>query len=126
MYASKTTRGFYDAAIHGDNMPTDVVEITNEEHAALLEGQSQGKLIDFDEAGRPVLVDPPPPTPPTREQIEGKRLRAYADPITGSDRHFAEAIRMQAMGADQAEIDAAKTAGAERYAEIQAEYPWPE
>jgi len=42
MFASKSTRGFYDAAIHGDNMPADVVEITTEQHAALIEGQSQG------------------------------------------------------------------------------------
>lgn len=47
-------------------MPADVVEITAEEHAALLEGQSQGKLIDFDAEGYPFLADPPSPTP---EQI---------------------------------------------------------
>ena len=62
MFASKTTRGFYDAAIHGDNMPTDVVEITAEEHTALLEGQSVGKLIDFCEAGYPLLTEPAAPT----------------------------------------------------------------
>ena len=70
MFASKTTRGFYDAAIHGDNMPADVVEITAEEHAALLDGQSNGKLIDFDEAGRPFLTDPPPPTDEQIADIE--------------------------------------------------------
>lgn len=77
MFASKTTRGFYDAAIHGNNMPADVVEITNEEHAALLEGQSQGKFIDFDEAGHPFLADP---LPPTAEQVQAQtnaESRAY-------------------------------------------------
>ena len=62
---------------------------------------------------------------PTREQIEARRLHAYADPLTGSDRYFAEAVRLQAMGADQAEIDAVNAAGAARYAEIQGTYPWP-
>lgn len=66
MYYSATTGGFYDAAIHGNNVPGDAVEITEAEHAALLEGQSQGKRIAADAAGRPVLQDPPPPTP---EQI---------------------------------------------------------
>lgn len=66
MFYAKSTNGFYDEAIHGDNIPTDAVEITTEEHATLLEGQSQGKLIQADANGRPVLVDPPPPTP---EQI---------------------------------------------------------
>lgn len=67
----------------------------------------------------------PPAKPLTREQIEALRLRAYADPLTGSDRYFAEASRLQAMGAAQEEIDAANAAGAKRYAEIQGEYPWP-
>ena len=67
----------------------------------------------------------PPAKPPTREQIEAQRLRAYADPLTGSDRYFAEAAQLQAMGAAQEEIDAANAEGAKRYAEIQGEYPWP-
>ena len=66
MFYSKSTGGFYARDIHGDNIPADAVEITEAEHAALLEGQSQGKLIGADENGRPILQDPPPPTP---EQI---------------------------------------------------------
>lgn len=66
MFYSKSTNGFYDASIHGDNIPADAVEITVEKHQILLEGQSQGKRIVADENGFPVLVDPPPPTP---EQI---------------------------------------------------------
>ena len=74
MKYAKSTNGFYDEAIHGDNIPADAVEITIEEHAALLEGQSQGKLIQADANGRPVLVDPPPPTP---EQI----IAQYTDGV---------------------------------------------
>lgn len=62
MFYSATTGGFYTPEIHGDNIPSDAVEITEAEHAALLEGQSQGKLIGADENGRPILQDPPPPT----------------------------------------------------------------
>jgi hypothetical protein len=62
MFYSKSTGGFYTREIHGAAIPTDAVEITTEEHAALLEGQSQGKIIAADENGRPVLIDPPPPT----------------------------------------------------------------
>lgn len=62
MNYAKSTGGFYDAAIHGDAIPSDAVEITTEEHAALLDGQSQGKRIVADAAGRPVLADPPAPT----------------------------------------------------------------
>ena len=66
MFYSAKTGGFYDTAIHGDNIPSDAVEITKEQHAALLEGQSQGKGIVAGKGGKPVLKDPPPPTP---EQI---------------------------------------------------------
>ena len=62
MFYSATTGGFYTAEIHGDNIPADAVEITAEEHAALLDGQSNGKRIVADANGHPVLQDPPSPT----------------------------------------------------------------
>lgn len=62
MLYSKQTGGFYSREIHGDAIPSDAVEITADEHSALLEGQSQGKLIQAGANGRPVLVDPPPLT----------------------------------------------------------------
>ncbi|WP_460320858.1 tail fiber assembly protein [Pseudomonas ogarae] len=61
MFASKTTRGFYDAAIHV-SMPDDVVEVSGEKHAELLAGQSEGKVIAWDDDGFPELIDPPLPT----------------------------------------------------------------
>ena len=62
MHYSKQTGGFYTREIHGDNIPPDAVEITKQQHAALLQGQSEGKVITADENGYPVLVDPPQPT----------------------------------------------------------------
>jgi hypothetical protein len=43
-------------------IPPDAVEITDEVHAAVLAGQSQGQRIVADEAGAPVLQAPPPPS----------------------------------------------------------------
>ena len=79
MFYSKTTGGFYDTAIHGDNIPVDAVEITVEEHQALIDGQSQGKLIQADANGRPVLADPPPPT---AEQVILSQIAAIEATIT--------------------------------------------
>ena len=73
MFYSASTNGFYTHEIHGDNIPGDAVEITEAEHAALIEGQSQGKVIVADESGRPILQDPPPPT---TEQIIAKYTAA--------------------------------------------------
>lgn len=85
MFYSKSTNGFYDSEIHGNNIPVDAVEISVEEHAALLEGQNNGKIIAADPNGRPVLQDFPAPTP---EQIAAAvtvaRASAYvaeSDPI---------------------------------------------
>ena len=96
-------------------------------------GHQKARFIDGDWVVEQVPVaepeSPAEPTPLTadqiRAQVETQRLRAYADPLTGSDRYFAEAARLQAMGAAQEEIDAANAAGANRYAEIQNAYPWP-
>lgn len=56
---------------------------------------------------------------------EQRRLSAYAHPETGSDRHFAEASRLEAEGlADEAQV--ARSAGLTRYAEIKSIYPWPD
>ncbi|MGV0998278.1 MAG: hypothetical protein ACOYBQ_03005 [Fluviibacter sp.] len=94
MFYSKFTGGFYTREIHGDNIPTDAVEITSEQHAALLEGQSQGKIISADENGYPILIDPPPLT---AEQIQAAvtaaRAAAY---IAESDPLFFKANRGEA------------------------------
>lgn len=57
IFSSASTRGFYDDEIH-TNMPIDAVSITNQEHQTLLQGQSEGKSIEWDEAGYPYLKDP--------------------------------------------------------------------
>lgn len=59
MFYSRATHGFYDPDIHV-NIPADAVEISAEEHADLLAGQSSGKTIVAGLDGRPALTDPPP------------------------------------------------------------------
>jgi hypothetical protein len=62
MFAAKSTRGFYDVLIH-DYIPDDAVEISVEDHAALMAGQSQGLVIEWgDDGGLPVLVAPQLPS----------------------------------------------------------------
>jgi len=66
MFTSKTTRGFYDPQINGDNMPPDAVEITDSLYSQLMNGQSNGQLISWADDGIPYLADPPAPT---KEQL---------------------------------------------------------
>lgn len=62
------------------------------------------------------------PAPPIREVVEASRLRAYADPLTGSDRYFAEASRMQFM--NEPNWEGVRDSGVARYEQIQAQFPW--
>ena len=57
-------------------------------------------------------------------EIERRRRAAYADPISGSDLHFAEASRLEAMG-DAEGAAAAKQRGIVRYQQIQDSHPYP-
>jgi hypothetical protein len=54
---SGVTKGFYDTGIH-KKIPEGSIEITEEDHKRLLEGQSKGKVIIIDEYNRVVLSDP--------------------------------------------------------------------
>lgn len=56
------------------------------------------------------------------KEIESRRRRAYSDPDTGSDRHFAESSRLLAMG-DMEGAEEAKIKGVARALEIKNEYP---
>ena len=63
IFYSPASGGFYTDEIHGaDGIPADAVEITDAEHAALLDAQSAGKIIKAGAEGKPVASDPPAPT----------------------------------------------------------------
>lgn len=124
MYYATSTGGFYSLDIHGAGMPADAVEIGDDRYVELLDGQSAGLAIEGGTDGYPVLITLPS-VPMTADQIERRRLAAYADPIAGSDRYFSEVMRLNSMGGTAEEIAIARAAGESRYAEIKAEYPWP-
>lgn len=75
MFYSAQTGGFYDRAIHGDKIPADAVEITREEWQALLDGQSQGKIIVAGKGGKPELRDPEPPAPVVTRSVTPRQAR---------------------------------------------------
>lgn len=105
-------------------IPDDAVDLPEEIYQRVLARPDPNKIRGHDASGLPILLDPPAPAAITREQIEAQRLRAYADPLTGSDRYFAEAQRETLLGNAEA-AEAAKALGLARFAEIQAEFPWP-
>ena len=68
IYYSKTNQAFYDSNIHS-RLPEDAVEISQEQHAALLAGQSSGQVIMPGKDGKPVLA---PKAPSHLHQWNGK------------------------------------------------------
>lgn len=82
MFYSPTTNGFYTLEIHGSNIPADSVEITAEQYAALLQGQSEGKQIVPDENGFPILITPEViPFVPNSITMRQCRLQLIADGV---------------------------------------------
>ena len=78
MYYSAQTGGFYDAAIHGDNIPSDAVEITTVYHTELLNEQSAGKMISSDDKGFPLAITPQQPIrskPSLLEEVAAHRWK---------------------------------------------------
>ena len=61
----------------------------------------------------------------SREEVERRRRKAYADPVNGSDRHFNEAARLRASG-EHEEADIAEQKGIEAALKIKDKYPYPE
>lgn len=92
MYYSAKLNGFFLTEVHGEYMPDDSVEITKAEHAALLELQSQGKVITANEEGRPIAVDPvvaPPPAATQCTPAQGLVALFAMKKITEDDIHSA-------------------------------------
>lgn len=80
IFYSGSTGGFYpESVFQRDRMPTDAVEITDDEHSALLDGQSSGKEIKPDSNGRPYLADPPPPTQDQQIRVYEKAVQLHMD-----------------------------------------------
>lgn len=114
MLYSKSTGGFYDEIIHGENIPTDAVEILAEDYAALMAGQIEGKRIVSDKNGNPILAEQPKKTAEQLAlEVDAARAAAYraeADPL------FFKSQRGECTVEEwQAKI-----------AEIRARYPKPE
>lgn len=122
MFYSKSTRGFYSTELHASSIPADAVEISQTLYDTLLSGQSSGMIITSDRDGHPSLSHPTP-LELTKEDVDLLRLHAYAHPVTGSDRFFAESLRMSIMGEDGWET--IRTLGVSRFQEIKGQYPWP-
>ena len=88
LYYSKQTGGFYHSDYHadhmiGENIPEDAIEITEDYHRELFEGQGQGKQIIADDNGYPILRDPVYTIEASQEIQKNILTGDYTNEITG-------------------------------------------
>jgi hypothetical protein len=79
MQYSPSTNGFYAEEIGYDFLPPDVMDITDELYAELLEGQSEGKVITPNGNEPPYLSEPAVDYVAIAEQHRQKLLRQIDD-----------------------------------------------
>lgn len=128
LFFSRSTRGFYDLSIHNiDNIPKDVVEITEEYKNYLMEAQSQGLIIESDNSGKPIIKKKEDLTPEDKKLlVDQNRARAYACSTTGSDRYFLEVLSLMAGGEKETsnKVKGLRKQGLDRKIKIKLENPW--
>lgn len=56
MFYSSSTGGFYSEDLHGDGIPKDAVEISDNEYRNLLFQQELGHRIVSDKEGKPIAI----------------------------------------------------------------------
>lgn len=74
-YFSPSTGGFFTKEIHGNDIPDDAIEITDEHHQELLDLQSSGNEIQF--INDQVVAAPHIFTQAELNQLEAKKARRY-------------------------------------------------
>ncbi|PLP87427.1 phage tail protein [Pseudomonas sp. FFUP_PS_473] len=119
MLYSRATQATYIEGLHAE-IPADAVPIDRARYLAVIGNPEPGKVRSHDDAGLPILIDPPAQT--LEQQAEQERQ--WRDSVLVSlvwlrDRHR-----------DQLEIGAATTLSAEQFAELlvymQALRDWPQ
>lgn len=88
---SASTGGFYDTRMHGDDIPSDAVEISDALFAEVVSNKPPNKVVSADKDGFPVLADPPAPT---AKELILAQIGALEDTVT--QRRIREAV----LGAD--------------------------
>ena len=74
LYWSNSARGFFAKEVHGENLPTDSIEITHEEHVDWLDKQTKGyEIVTVSGMGKPNIVDRRPS--PTEIEIQKMRFK---------------------------------------------------
>lgn len=84
IFYSESEAGFYSEAVHGDAIPIDAVEVTQERYAEVMEGQANGMCIVACAIHGARLVDRQISPEEVAKTVDAARQAAYraeADPV---------------------------------------------
>ncbi|CAE6923445.1 conserved protein of unknown function [Pseudomonas marincola] len=112
IFCATSPARFYSSDAHAE-IPDDAVEITPDYRDALLIGISQGKQIEKNAVGYPVLIEPPLAAPPNSEQ-----LCANIDTAADAARHTVAGDPLRAVEYERAASEAWAFAAANYQGEV--------
>ncbi|WP_154845358.1 phage tail assembly chaperone [Pseudomonas fluorescens] len=119
IFYSASTGGFYDSDLHSV-IPDDRVQITKDERATLISGESEGKVIFAGEHGIPSLAERLPATSDDLAKLERK----------WRDGELASVLWLRERHRDQQEVGGDTSLSPEQFAELlvylQALRDWPQ
>ncbi|KJZ51988.1 phage tail assembly chaperone [Pseudomonas marginalis] len=107
IFYSASTGGFYDSDLHSV-IPDDRVQITKDERAALISGESEGKVIVAGENGIPCLTERLPATSDDLAKLERK----------WRDGELASVLWLRERHRDQQEVGGDTSLSPEQFAEL--------
>lgn len=84
---SPSARGFYDRGVHGESIPADAIEITDEEWRQLLLENAGGRDIVAGSSGKPVSAERVTPPEVIRANLIAARNAALRDSDGLAARH---------------------------------------
>jgi hypothetical protein len=123
MFYSASAKGFFLPEVHGAAIPADAIEVTDEEHAALMAAQEQGATIEADSNGKPIAVSPPPPTPEQTRMAASMPKSDFCRALYRAEILTENSVVEAALGRWPAEFDAA-LAGLPADARVDAKLQW--
>jgi hypothetical protein len=106
-FYSPSTGCSYLPSVHGDNMPNDVLEITEEVYLAVIGNPAPGKIRAHDKQGMPYLIDPPVVVPDPAAQERKWRDAELSSVMWLRERHR-----------DQQEIGGDTTLSGDQFSEL--------
>ncbi|MNE05795.1 hypothetical protein D3C80_983690 [compost metagenome] len=95
-------KGFYSDELHGDNIPAEAIEITDEQWLELINNQGMRRFVNGVVVEYSHPIEPVPPAPITRRQL---RLTLVRNGISLSSVEAAIAAMPDGLAKEEAQIE---------------------